>query len=376
MIKKGLAQQKVLSGTYYPPISDSILTIPRPVYIIIIVLGAVSDVWQKAHQSERRFTRTGAVTMNRKITHAAAAALITASMLTLSSCSFIDDFLASGLSGIFRHAEDTKITEMEEVEIRLYVDEGAKAYKVEKNGSGVTVSYYRGLWEFSDDIDREDCLEQRVEGGEDLYKRILDKANSCKMKSWDGFSETNDSVVDGSSFNFSATLDGKDIRAHGSNAYPDGFRDFRDEIIKILDEAKKTGGDNMKASDFESIIIDINGSEAATQEYEILRTADGVRISYYYGPWMYSDDEPKEDWLEDRVEGGRDLLDEVLILINDCKVKKWDGFSKSASGVLDGESFSFEAVIDGSRLTAHGSNSFPGGFNDFINNLWKILKDK
>ncbi len=159
----------------------------------------------------------------------------------------------------------------------------------------------------------------------------------------------------------------------GSCSLLDDF--FSLKIWSIFEQNDVKDEDDMKAQDFESIIIDINGTEAATQEYEVLRTADGVRISYYYGPWNYSDDEPKEDYLEMRTEGGSELFERVLGLVNDCKVKKWDGYSKSASGVLDGESFSFTAVIDGKELSGHGSNSFPGGFRDFTNALWDIMKE-
>ncbi len=188
--------------------------------------------------------------MNRKITYTAAAALVTASMLTLSSCSFIDSFLAYGLSGIFGQGANTP--------------------------------------------------------------------------------------------------------ASGGN---------------------NTGDDNMKTTSFESIIIDITGTEAATHEYEVLRTDGGVRISYYYGPWNYSDDEPKENYLEMRAEGGSELYEQVLGLVNDCSVKKWDGFSKSASGVLDGEMFSMSGTIDGENISAHGSNAFPKGFREFTDALWDIMKE-
>ncbi len=149
-----------------------------------------------------------------------------------------------------------------------------------------------------------------------------------------------------------------------------------DRLLALLMSGTVTEEDDMKAKEFDSIIIDIQGTEAATQEYEVLRTDDGVRISYYYGPWNYNDDEPKEDYLEMRAEGGSELYEQLLDLVNDHKVKKWDGFSKSASGVLDGEMFSMSGTIDGKDIYAHGSNAFPEGFRQFTAALWDIMKEK
>jgi len=176
----------------------------------------------------------GGIIIKRKIRLAAAAALTVAVITALGSCAFLDQLL-SILSGRKENSNEMKTNGFESIEICMYADEaGTRSYKAEKTEKGATLSYYQGLWEFFDDVEQEDCLKQRVVGGEELYKRVLELANTYKIKNWDGFSESDNEVLDGSSFNFYATLDGENIYAHGSNAFPEGFNEFRDALWDIL----------------------------------------------------------------------------------------------------------------------------------------------
>lgn len=60
-----------------------------------------------------------------------------------------------------------------------------------------------------------------------------------------------------------------------------------------------------------------------------------------------------------------ELMNKLTGIIDTHALRKWDGFSASDSMVLDGSGFSLEVdFADGSAIYAHGSNSFPDGFNE------------
>lgn len=69
--------------------------------------------------------------------------------------------------------------------------------------------------------------------------------------------------------------------------------------------------------------------------------------------------------------------EEMLRLLNECEVMKWDGFhGKHPIGVKDGEMLSFTAIVnDGQTVKAEGSENFPKHFREFRNNIFKMLSE-
>ena len=58
-----------------------------------------------------------------------------------------------------------------------------------------------------------------------------------KVLAWDGFDEYDSDALDGYDFSFEAELsDGSKIAAHGSNAFPKGYQDFKQAIGKLVGE--------------------------------------------------------------------------------------------------------------------------------------------
>ena len=131
----------------------------------------------------------------------------------------------------------------------------------------------------------------------------------------------------------------------------------------------------MKAESFDSITVDIVSDIAATMEYEVLRTDGGAQLSYYILAWNIDEGTPKDEYLQDRREGGEDFYNELLDLVNECHVKEWDGFSGYDPDILDGSSATINAVIDGEEISAHGNNSFPEGYSGFLRALRKMLEE-
>lgn len=102
--------------------------------------------------------------------------------------------------------------------------------------------------------------------------------------------------------------------------------------------------------DSKKYIFSINENES---KYELLRYNDEVLVSTNID---------KEDI--------KNLKDALII----GHVNKWDGFSKSNKYVMDGEMFDFTAKINGIKIYATGSNSFPKGYRDFYNKINNIVK--
>ena len=69
--------------------------------------------------------------------------------------------------------------------------------------------------------------------------------------------------------------------------------------------------------------------------------------------------------------------DEIIELMNNCKVMKWDGFhGKHPKNVSDGTMFSFTATVnDGQIIRADGSQNFPKGYCEFVRALDEMLSD-
>ena len=129
--------------------------------------------------------------------------------------------------------------------------------------------------------------------------------------------------------------------------------------------------------DFKRITITGWGDSAENSEIEALKTESGARISYYNGSWAYRQDGSREEDLVSRRDGDAALYQEVTVLLGENGVRGWDGFSKSADGVLDGGGFAMELELpDGTLLTAHGSNAYPAHYYEVWNGLYRLAKEQ
>ena len=70
-----------------------------------------------------------------------------------------------------------------------------------------------------------------------------------------------------------------------------------------------------------------------------------------------------------------ETADALCAVIDKYGLEQWDGFSKSQSGVLDGEGFRLEIELtDGTRILASGDNAFPPDYFNAMGELWAILE--
>ncbi len=144
---------------------------------------------------------------------------------------------------------------------------------------------------------------------------------------------------------------------------------------KMKQATSKAAGGNLPQFAFQRVTLSETGTMASTREYEAVRTENGARVSLYDGPWNYHEGTDREDCLQARKEGGGEFYLELAVKFRALGLSSWDGFSKNASGVLDGTMFSFEAVMqDGSVLHARGSNAFPENYVTFTDYLWNLVR--
>lgn len=70
---------------------------------------------------------------------------------------------------------------------------------------------------------------------EELMQELQMLIDQHELRKWDGFSQTDSTVLDGSGFFLNITFaDGSGITAHGSNSFPDGFSDAKSAIDELF----------------------------------------------------------------------------------------------------------------------------------------------
>ena len=104
----------------------------------------------------------------------------------------------------------------------------------------------------------------------------------------------------------------------------------------------------------------MRGGYMAPHSYEVTLTGDGYAITENEGdPWPL---DPS-------------LAEELIRFVDECGMKRWDGFHGSNPYVLDGEGFSLTMEFaDGTTVYASGENSFPDGYQEAAARLDEIFE--
>lgn len=105
-------------------------------------------------------------------------------------------------------------------------------------------------------------------------------------------------------------------------------------------------------------------------EYVITRDGDNATLEFYNGYFRHDEERESEKTVSLSAA-------EIVKLLKDCGVDRWDGFSgKNPRGMLDGIMFNFTADLgEEGRIYASGSNNFPRGYSDFRDALEAIIRD-
>ena len=126
-----------------------------------------------------------------------------------------------------------------------------------------------------------------------------------------------------------------------------------------------------KITSFEIVTLHTSGMRFV-KEQEIVMKENGAEVSEY---GLRFKDGGRERVLQKRVICSEQ---EILKLLNDCKLISWDGFyGKHPKGVKDGTMFTFNATLNGNKkISANGSQNFPRHYRDFTDGLYKILNEE
>jgi len=77
-----------------------------------------------------------------------------------------------------------------------------------------------------------------------------------------------------------------------------------------------------------------------------------------------------------KIEINNTILENVLVILNKYQVKNWNGFNKSDSNVLDGNSFNMSITEkDETHISAHGYMMWPENYREVKQELDELFKN-
>lgn len=144
-------------------------------------------------------------------------------------------------------------------------------------------------------------------------------------------------------------------------------------LLIILLNNKKDGNKPSKIKDINSLYFTYSVGYAANAYYRYeLECSDKCMIKIK--PNGIPEEETKEYEVSDK------LMNELVDMLNENEVYKWDGFDKTAKDVLDGDSFSFKIKMkDETTIHASGYMMWPTNYRnvkeEFKNIFSNLIKD-
>lgn len=121
---------------------------------------------------------------------------------------------------------------------------------------------------------------------------------------------------------------------------------------------------------FEKISLELSGMRGL-RSYEIFCGGDVSEIAEYVVTFE------KGAKKREKVRSAVRDTEEVLGLLERCRVLKWDGFHGAhPRGVLDGIMFRLTAIVNGREIEADGSQNFPSKFHEFRDYIEEKLREE
>ena len=138
--------------------------------------------------------------------------------------------------GLFDSKKNESITSYEKVFWRISGMRCTDEYEIISKDGNAEITEYRMYCASGGGMERRPERSVTV-SDEEMIKLF----NDCQILKWDGFHGKHPkNVRDGEMFTFSATVnEGRTIQADGSANFPKYFREFRNEIYKMLSEGSK-----------------------------------------------------------------------------------------------------------------------------------------
>ena len=210
--------------------------------------------------------------------------------------------------------------------------------------------------------------------------------NLCR---WDGYSKYNPNIDDGDGFSVRFSFaDGASMSAHGSNCYPDGYREFSAAMHALTDpvtaEMLEEKRQEMIGRGFDGtvdflMVTFFQRGTSGSDKYEFLISREGVR-SPNYDARIYSESGeflPEGDYRVYREVPDEYIgFDEIQELADRYRLIEWYNYDKAAEDYNNSEWFQIEFGFTGdSRLSAMGTEP-PPHYEEFRHDFLKLMTEK
>ncbi len=255
------------------------------------------------------------------------------------------------------------------------------SYDVRKMPDGKIVFNYESM-------EYPDYGEMKKEVGQALLDRLEEIYREQKICRWEGYNKYNPNVCDGSGFSLRFSFaDGKSMSAHGSNCYPNGYREFADAMHSICDpiarEMREEKRAEMIAHGFDGTVdfvmaTFIQQGSSGSDQYEFLLSHEGVRSKNYdvrirsvsgefLPPGNYQIYRNVPDEYIDFY-GVQELIDRYRLI-------EWYNYDKAAEDYNNSEWFQLSFGFDGgSNLSAMGTEP-PEHYAEFRHDFLKLMAE-
>lgn len=264
-------------------------------------------------------------------------------------------------------------------------------------GNNYSYQIYKGV--FTYEAMDNNYGELSTEIDDELLVQLKELYLKHKVYQWDGFSKYAEYVDDGDSFSLSFSFaEGESCSAHGSNVYPDGFRDFEGDmeallgpvVSKLKDEAREKIIAQGLPGKVDSCMADFKQQGASGSDYYSLFVyktdrADSnnfsIRIKSVSGEYY----DPEEVYVYGHLD--EEYIDPSWLdeLLEKYDIITWYDYDEAAENYNDCEWFQmalgFESE-ENSRLDAMGTkhpenyDEFRDGFIKGMISFYEEVKDK
>lgn len=235
--------------------------------------------------------------------------------------------------------------------------------------------YYHDYGEMHDTLDAE------------FMERLHQLCIKHDILRWDGFDEYDNLVSDGTGFSLRVDYEnGSKVRANGMNSFPQGYRDFRRELMELFEPVIKKQADAARLKKIEegvhgaptSIMMNfIQKGESGSDKYEVMILREKKRDNNFsvkirstsgeffpVGERMYFTHVPDEqiDW---------DAFGE---LIQKYDIIKWYNYEETAEDYNNSEWFQMSWSFEDGHISAMGTKH-PENYDAFRSDFLKLLAE-
>lgn len=312
---------------------------------------------------------------------AALTAAIFASMLGLAGCTPKDPSGITGTDGVGGSAQSNKsgLASFSFSDFNAFGD-GSYTARVKTLDDGRIVVTY-------DIFGYQDLDEFPVYADETLLKDLEAVYLEQNIARWNGFDKVDQRVLDGGGFGLNmAFVDGKELSAHGSNVYPDGFGAFQKRVESILEpyrtiileESRKTEIERGTKGSLDTVAVNFTQhGTSGHDEYSFFISTDEFRDKNF----DVSIKSDGEYFPQGKIRYYCALPDEAIWfgriqeLIDKHHVLQWHRWDKTADDYNNAEWFQIDFTYSEDGYIDAMGTLHPEGYEEFRADFLQLMAD-